>query len=212
MTKALSILGTGNMAAGLAKLFSDKGISVVLGSRNPSEATAKASSMGSNAKAASLEEAVRAAQVIILAVPYSSVKEVLDRCGSLAGKILIDITNPLSPDYKELTIGFSTSAAEEIQKQAAGARVVKAFNTIFAQMLPASTRAGKSPVQVFVAGDDVEAKMVVSGLVELTGFKAVDAGALTNARYLEPVAEMTIHFGFMLGWGTGIAPAWQVFS
>lgn len=89
------------------------------------------------------------------------------------------------------------------------ARVVKAWNTIFAELLPAEARAGRSaPVQVFVAGDDEEAKRKVSDLLEATGFQPVESGPLVNARYLEPVGEINIHFGFFLGWGTSAAPAW----
>lgn len=209
MDKAISILGTGNMAKGLAKLFSDAGVAVVMGSRNPTQTAAAAAAIGKNVRTADLREAVGASKIVVLAVPYSAVKDVIASCGPLAGKVLIDISNPITPDYKELTVGFSTSAAEEIQKQVTGAHVVKAFNTIFAQLLPTAARAGSVPVQVFLAGDDATAKSAVSDLVQLTGFAAIDAGALKNSRYLEPIGEMNIHFGFMLGWGTATAPMWQ---
>lgn len=84
---------------------------------------------------------------------------------------------------------------------------MKAFNTIFAQLLPAEAREGRT-VQVFVAGDDEAAKKTVSELVAKGGFEAVESGPLSNARYLEPVGEINIHFGFFLGWGTSAAPAW----
>jgi predicted dinucleotide-binding enzyme len=84
---------------------------------------------------------------------------------------------------------------------------VKAFNTIFAQLLPAEARRGRT-VQVFVAGDDEAAKKAVAGIVRKGGFEPVEAGPLSNARYLEPVGEINIHFGFFLGWGTSAAPAW----
>ena len=107
-----------------------------------------------------------------------------------------------------LLIGHTTSAAEEIQKLAPRAEVVKAFNTIFAQLLPAEAREGRAPVQVFVAADDGAAKAAVSDIVAKGGFEPIDAGSLANARFLEPVGEMNIHFGFFLGWGTTAAPAW----
>jgi predicted dinucleotide-binding enzyme len=135
--------------------------------------------------------------------------EGLKDAGGLSGKIVIDISNPITPDYKALTIGHTTSAAEEIQKLVPGGTVIKAWNTIFAELLPAEAREGRSrPVQVFVAGDDEAAKKKVSDLVAATGFQPVDSGALINCRYLEPVGEINIHFGFFLGWGTSVAPAW----
>ena len=103
--------------------------------------------------------------------------------GDVTGKTIVDISNPVTPDYSGLALGFRTSAAEEIQKAGPTAKVVKAFNTIFAQVLGAA--------------------------IESAGFEAVDAGPLANARYLEPVAWLNIYFGYMAGRGTNIAPAWQ---
>jgi 8-hydroxy-5-deazaflavin:NADPH oxidoreductase len=105
-----------------------------------------------------------------------------------------------------LALGFSTSAAEEIQKAVPAAKVVKAFNTIFSQVLsaaPDDTRA-----QVLYAGDDADAKAAVRALIESTGFEAVDAGPLANSRLLEPLGMLTIYFGYGAGRGTGIAPTW----
>jgi predicted dinucleotide-binding enzyme len=123
------------------------------------------------------------------------------------GKVLVDISNPITPDYKALTVGHTTSAAEEIQKLAPQANVVEAYNTIFAELLPADARKGRA-VQVFVAGDDEAAKKVVSDMVTKGDFEAVESGPLSNCRYLEPVGEINIHFGFFLDWGTSAAPAW----
>ena len=125
----------------------------------------------------------------------------------MAGKVLVDISNPISADYKTLVIGHTTSAAEEIQALAPEAIVVKAFNTIFAQLLPAEARQGKT-LQVFVASDDEAAKGQVSGLAQSVGFEAVNAGSLSNSRFIEPIGEMNIHFGYFLGKGPVVAPAW----
>ena len=97
--------------------------------------------------------------------------------------------------------------AEEIQPLAPTAKVVKAFNTIFAPLLSAETRKTKT-LQVFVAGDDVGAKEEVSQLAKAIGFEPVDAGPLSNSRFIEPIGEMNIQFGFFLGKGTVVAPAW----
>ena len=120
-----------------------------------------------------------------------------------------DISNPLTSDYMGLTIGHSTSAAEEIAKAVPGAHVVKAFNTVFAQVLQEGPEfADGNVVPVFYAGDDPAAKNQVKELIESTGFAAVDAGPLRNARYLEPLAGLNIYFGYGAGQGTAIAPAW----
>jgi 8-hydroxy-5-deazaflavin:NADPH oxidoreductase len=106
-----------------------------------------------------------------------------------------------------LTVGFDSSAAEEIQKAVPGARVVKAFNTVFAQVLGGD--GASQNVQVFYAGDDDGAKQTVRTLIESAGFEAVDAGPLTNARYLEPMGMFNIYLGYMAGRGTSVAPRWD---
>ncbi|MDF3930548.1 NADPH-dependent F420 reductase [Pseudomonas putida] len=134
----------------------------------------------------------------------------VEAAGGLADKIVINISNPISADYKELVIGHSTSAAEELQKLAPKAKVVKAFNTVFARLLSPEAQAGQ-PLQIFVAADDGVAKKQVSSLVESAGFQAVDSGPLSNSRYIEPVGEINIHFGYFLAKGPNVAPAWVTF-
>lgn len=203
----IAIIGTGKMGGGLARLYASKGVKVAIGSRDPAEAAKLAKEIGSGAEGGGIAAATKLADVVILAVPYPAAAEAIREAGGFAGKILIDISNPITPDFKALTVGHTTSAAEEIQQAAPQARVVKAFNTIFAQLLPTEARKGRA-VQVFVAGDDEAAKKVVSELVTKGDFEPVESGALSNSRYLEPVGEINIHFGFFLGWGTSAAPAW----
>jgi predicted dinucleotide-binding enzyme len=176
-----------------------------------SKATALAEEIGFDVQGGGTAEVVKLADVVILATPYSAAPEALRQAGDLSGKVLIDISNPITPDFKALTVGHNTSAAEEIQKIVPQARVVKAFNTVFAELLPLDARKGRAaPVQIFIAGDDDAAKQTVADIVSNAGFEPVEAGLLSNARYLEPVGEMNIHFGFFLGWGTTAAPAWIV--
>jgi NADPH-dependent F420 reductase len=203
----IAIIGTGKMGGGLARLYASKGVKVAIGSRDPAEAAKLAKEIGAGAEGGGIAAATKLADVVILAVPYPAAAEAIREAGGFAGKILIDISNPITPDFKALTVGHTTSAAEEIQKAAPQAKVVKAFNTIFAQLLPSEARQGRA-VQVFVAGDDEAAKKVVSDLVAKGEFEPVESGALSNSRYLEPVGEINIHFGFFLGWGTSAAPAW----
>ena len=204
----IAIIGSGNMGSGLARLFAAKGQEVVLADADVAVATRQAAEIGTNVQGAEIGAAVVDADIVILAIPYAAAPAVLKAAGSLSGKILVDITNPITPDYMALTIGHTTSAAEEIAKLAPEAQVVKAFNTVFWQALPFAVRQGKAAVQVLMAGDDAEAKATMAALINTLDFEAVDAGPLINARYIEPVGELNIQFGYALGWGTKISPAW----
>lgn len=203
----VAIIGTGKMGSGFARLLASKGVQVVIGGRDPAEAAKFAQEIG-GAQGGGVAAAAKLADVVILAVTYPQIGDAIRDAEGLAGKVIVDISNPNTDDFKGLLVGHTTSAAEEIQKLAPEAKVVKAFNTIFAQLLPAEAREGRDPVQVFVAADDEAAKKTVSDLVAKAGFQAVESGPLSNARFLEPVGEMNIWFGFFLGWGTSAAPAW----
>lgn len=185
-----AILGLGNMGKGLAKRLEGK-TELILASRSGGT---------------SYEDAVRKADVVVLALPF---KAALQAAGSLdlSGKIVVDISNPITADYSGLTIGHTTSAAEEIAKVATGARVVKAFNTIFASLfdIPASATAD---VPVFIAGDDEAAVSAVADLAQKAGFAVEKVGGLDSARLVEPVGMLNIRLGYGLGRGTAIAPTW----
>ncbi|GES53367.1 hypothetical protein FBZ99_11186 [Rhizobium sp. ERR 1071] len=203
----IAVIGTGNMGAGLARLLTQAGSDVVIGHRDPAKAAAFAAELGAGVEAGGVAAAIKLADIVILALPYSVIAETLKEAGNLKGKVLIDISNPVTADFSGLVVGHSSSAAEEIQALAPEATVVKAFNTIFAPLLPAEGRNGKV-LQVLIAGDDEKAKRAVSSLVKSIGFEPVDAGPLRNARFIEPIGEMNIHFGFFLGKGPTVAPAW----
>lgn len=203
----IAVIGTGNMGSGLASIFAQAKHEVAIGSRDMAKAAALAAKIGHGAVGGDIEAAVKMADIVILATPFPFAAETLKVAGNLSNKIIIDISNPITPDFQALTIGHTTSAAEEIQKLIPEAKVVKAFNTIFAQLLPSEAREGKT-LQVFVASDDVEAKTEVSTLAQSLGFDAVDAGPLSNSRFIEPIGEMNIHFGYFLGWGPISAPMW----
>jgi len=195
------------MGAGFARLLSAASHVVTIGTRDPAKADLMAVDIGDGVVGGSIEAAVELAEIIVLAVPFSAAAESLKAAGDLTSKIVVDISNPVTADFKDLAIGHTTSAAEEIQKFVPGATVVKAFNTIFAGLLPKDTRKTQT-LQVFVASDSAVAKAIVSDLATSIGFQAVDAGPLTNARFLEPIGEMNIHFGYFLGQGPTTAPAW----
>lgn len=205
----IAVIGTGNMGGGLARALVKAGYAVTIASRHPANAERLAGELGSKATAANDPRSAAAnAEVVFLAVPFDEAAAVARSLGDTGAKILVDISNPLAADYMSLTIGHSTSAAEEIAAAVPNARLVKAFNTILAQVLAEGGDFGDRKAQVLVAGDDDAAKATVSRIAEVIGFEAMDAGALSNARYLEPVAEQGIQFAYGLGHGVQIAPVW----
>jgi NADPH-dependent F420 reductase len=205
----IAIIGTGNMAKGLAGVFSKAGYSVTLGSRDAAKASEAARELGDTVSGTDIASAAGNAEIVVLAVPFDAVSDVITAAGGLGGKTVIDITNPLTADYAGLTIGHSTSASEEIQKLAPKAKVVKAFNTIFASVLQAGGKVGDKPATVFIAGDEQSAIDAVEAVVAKSGFIPIQVGGLSIARYLEPIAGLNIQLGYMRGLGTDIAPAWQ---
>ena len=202
----IGIIGAGNMGSAFATRLAAAGHDVTITATDFAHAQRAATTAGANARAVRPDEIARDADLLILAVPYAAAADALRGAGDVAGKAVVDISNPVTPDYSALSLGFSTSAAEEIQKVVPTARVVKAFNTIFAQVLGAAP--GGTRAQVFYAGDDADAKAAVRALIESASFEAVDAGPLANARQLEPLGFLNIYFGYGAGRGTGIAPAW----
>lgn len=204
----VTVIGSGNMGSSFVKQLSRAGHQVRVTAVDADKAAALASQYpGVSAVPAAL--AAADSEVVIVATSYGEAVNALQSVGDLSGKIVIDITNPLSADYMSLTIGHSTSAAEEIAKAIPEASVVKAFNTVFAQVLGEGADFGSGrKVTVFYAGDSERGKQTVKALAESFGFEAVDAGSLRNARYLEPLAGLNIYFGYGAGHGTGIAPSW----
>ena len=184
----IGIIGKGNVGSAIAAGLSRKGHEVKFGHRDPKEPVAEAAKWG---------------EVIILAVPHSSAADTAREVGSAAdGKTVIDVSNAVT-DNMELAIGFTTSAAEEIQKKLPKAHVVKAFNTVFAQNQSVG-RISNEQLTLFVAGDDAKAKQTVMQLGADIGFDPVDVGSLKAARYLEPMGMLMINLGYGLGMGTKI--------
>ena len=198
-----AILGLGNMGKGLAKRLAGK-TDLVLGVSNQATAAEFAQSVG--ASVTDYKSAVLAADTVILALPYGVALELVKTL-PLNGKTIIDISNPVKADFSGLSIGHTTSAAEEIQAAVPGAKVVKGFNTIFASVFDAPA-ASTASVPVFLAGNDAAAVNAVAELVKAAGFAVEKFGGLDGARLVEPVCMLNIRFGYGLGQGTGIAPAW----
>lgn len=202
------VIGAGNMGSAFVQQLHAAGHAVSVTARNGDKAAALAAQYpGVDAVAA--PGAAANAEVVILATGYADAVDALKGLGDLSGKVVVDITNPLTPDYMGLTLGHSTSAAEEIAKALPGAQIVKAFNTLFAQVLAGGADLGNGQTaSVFVASDSASAKARVTELAQSMGFATVDAGSLKNARYLEPLAGFNIYLGYGAGLGTSIAPTW----
>jgi len=184
----IAIVGNGNIGSGLASVLGKTSHDVTLVGHGDD-----------------LGAAVGPAEVVILATPYGAAAGIA-ASADFAGKTVVDVSNPVNADFSGLQVGHDTSAAEEIARAMPGAKVVKAFNTIFAQHYGTGLKIGGKPLQTFVASDDEAARTTVKGLAAEIGLEPVDAGPLKNARYLEPLGFLNIQFGYALGRGTEIAP------
>jgi predicted dinucleotide-binding enzyme len=204
----ITVIGAGNMGSAFVKQLVHAGHQVSVTARDSAKAAQLAAAYP-GAKAVQVAGAASDADAIVLATGYADAQQALRAVGDLDGKVVVDITNPLTADYMGLTVGHSTSAAEEIAKAVPGAEVVKAFNTVFAQVLAEGADFGNGrKASVFIAGDSERAKQTAAAIAESIGFAVVDAGGLKNARYLEPLAGLNIYLGYGAGLGTGIAPTW----
>ncbi len=191
----VAILGTGSVGKSLYSGFSNSDCDVRFGSRNPDK-------FGVTGKAVSQEEAVEWGDIVVMAVPYHAVAETINGIGKdvFKGKIVVDVTNALNEKW-ELAIGFTTSAAEELAKQLPEAKVIKAFNYVFAENMNSGIVGGEK-LTLFVAGDDAAAKKKIMELGRNIGFDPIDAGTLKSARYLEPLAMLNITLGYGQKMGT----------
>ena len=187
MKPNIAIIGNGNVGGALKKGL-ERGKYEVKSVGNDPAQSAKLAEWG---------------DIIILAVPYPALDDVVKTIGNNAsGKILVDATNALTPEYN-LALGFTTSGAEELQKKVQSAKVVKAFNTVFAQHM-SNGKTKDTQLTVFAASDDNSAKEKVLTLAKDIGFDAVDGGSLKNARWLEALGYFNIQLGYTLGMGTQI--------
>ena len=204
----ITILGSGNMASAFAKQLTAAGHQVRVTGRNAAK-VAELAGQYPGVQRTESRAAAQDADAVIVATPYEGAVDALRSLGDLSGKVVIDITNPLTPDYMSLTIGHDTSAAEQIAQAIPGTQVVKGFNTLFAQVLAAGADFGNSrKASVFLASDSERAKQTAKALAESLGFETLEAGPLKNARYLEPLAALNIYFGYGAGMGTTVAPTW----
>lgn len=200
----IAIIGAGNVGMALGQALTQRGETVVFGVPDPQKYATAVEGLGDRARLASTAEAIAASDLVILAVPHPATSGIAQSVPDWQGRVLVDATNPLAPGLAGLTLGTTTSGAEELARQARGARVVKAFNSTGAENMADAGYADGVPMMP-VCGDDAQARERVMALATLIGFEAVDMGPLMAARYLEPLAMAWIHLAFRQGLGRRFA-------
>lgn len=188
----ISIIGAGGMAVAIGGLAVRAGHTVEVMSRDAASTRALAGKIGAGVTTGTFG-ATPVGDIVILAVPYSAVFDVVKQYGeALAGKVLVDITNPVASDHSRFVTPGDSFGAQEIAKAApADAKVVKAFNTHFSHVLAAGSVEGH-PLDVFIAGDETQAKARVSAFIESLGLRPMDAGLLPMARTLEHACLLSL--------------------
>ena len=187
----IAIIGTGNVGRALGTSFAGAGHQVVLSGHEAAKTAEVASAIGALA-AGSAADAVGAADIVVIAVPYTAVPSVAAEIAPfVAGKVVIDATNTLKPDYSGLATGDGPSGAELLAAVLPGARVVKAFNTLFAAN-QGNPRALGTTLDAIYATDDAEAHATFAALASSIGFRPVSVGPLAAARELEAMAWLNI--------------------
>ena len=200
----IGIIGAGDVGGTLGKIWRQRNHEVMFGVRNlQSQNVRRLAQMDKSLRFGDINEAVAFGNVILFAIPWTSVEETVRKSGNLSGKIVIDPTNPLTPDLKQLALE-GTSVAERIADLAKGAKVVKAFNTIGAKTLD-NLIFGSDRADLFICGDDIPSKRVVGELATDIGFDVVDVGSLANARMLENLALLWIELALRQELGPNIA-------
>ena len=185
MEQKIGIIGSGNVGSALQRGLSKAGCDVQVSRRD------------------NVAEVAAEADIVILAVPFGAIDDVVRKLGdTVDDKIVVDVTNALTKEGS-LAIGFTTSGAEELQRKLPHARVVKAFNTVFAQHMDTGTVGGER-LTMFAASDDDDARKTVLSLARSIGFDAVSAGPLENARQLEDLGFFNIKLGYGLGNGQNV--------
>jgi NADPH-dependent F420 reductase len=200
----IAIIGAGNVGRALATTFARAGHAVVVTSRDPEHAGSVATATGATA-VASTTEAVDRAEIVVLAVPFSSVPAIAEEIADVvAGKVVVDATNRMSAGADGPEIDTSTSNAEELATMLPRANVIKAFNTLFASNQDDPITDGVR-LDGYVAGDDLASKTQVLELVRSIGLEPVDVGPLARARQLEGLAFLNITMNIVNGgaWQSG---------
>jgi 8-hydroxy-5-deazaflavin:NADPH oxidoreductase len=198
----IGIVGAGNVGTKLAALMVHAGHEVTLGARDVSKVKTK-----TPYRVSQIDKAISSVDIVILAIPYSACADALPPLASeLIGKIVVDATNPLKPDWSPLLLGEQNSAGEEIARLLPKSHVVKAFNTVFADVMQVDrVKRNSMSATAFICGDSAEAVNKVAGLARDIGFAPIVTGPLQNSRYLEAMAHLNIAIAVGQGGGTNAA-------
>jgi 8-hydroxy-5-deazaflavin:NADPH oxidoreductase len=187
----VAIVGTGNVGSALARTLSSAGHDVILTATTSSEAEALAKEVGGQSLGSNVE-AIRAAGIVILAVPYEAIASIVEEAGDdLDDKIIVDVTNRFGGEEPGAVVDGSSNA-EQVAAMAPSARVVKAFNTVLASR-QADPQVNDMRVDNFVAGSDADGKATVIELIRSIGMRPIDAGPLSSARILEAMGALNIY-------------------
>jgi len=194
----IAVIGTGNVGAALGPEFAAQGHTIVYGSRNPSEQKVKdlVAKTGHGATAATQLDAVKGAEIVVIAVPGTAAEEVVKSLGDLSGKIILDPTNRVKRNSPDGNLDYDKPAnadsnAQLIQALQPNAKVVKAFNTLNVRQMTDPETAG-GPITIPIAGDDAQAKATIAQLVKGMGLEVVDLGPL---RYANALEQMLVIWG-----------------
>jgi len=202
----IGVIGAGNVGGTLGTRWAASGHEVLFGVRDAADPKVCELVARSSAptRAASVAEVAAFGDVVVLAIPWGSAESALRAAGDLRGKTVLDCTNPLTGDASGLAVGLTTSGAEQIARWARPANVVKVFNTTgFDNMV--DPRYAEGAAIMLYCGDDADSKAIAAQLAGGLGFDPVDAGPLTQARLLEPLALLWISLAYRQGLGRNIA-------
>jgi predicted dinucleotide-binding enzyme len=195
----IGILGSGLMGGKLGTIFARAGHQVVFSyARSERKLKKLAREAGKTARAGTPAEAARDSDVLLLAVHWSRVDDVLKQAGSVAGKVVVSCSLPMNSDDTGLVIAHTSSGAEALARKVPKARVVSAFNTVPSEVLFrvfAARRRARKPGLVY-CGDDSKSKSIAADLIRDVGFDPVDAGSLRIARYTEPFALLVAQLAY----------------
>jgi hypothetical protein len=208
MTKdpVIAIVGAGNVGGALGERLGKAGYEVRFGTKEPADANDALARAGANAKAFGVREAIAGADVVFVALPATAAVDALRAAGDLAGKIVVDCTNPVAraasgPPGPAIAPPDEGSVTAALAKALPEARVLKGWNTFGAEIHADPRLAHGEAADVLLAGDDADAKTIVSAIATKAGFVSVDAGPLRNAALLESFAVVWIHLAMAGGRG-----------
>ena len=200
----IAVIGSGGMGSAIARSWSELGHSVVIGTRTPDSkrVTSLVRKIGHGVVAASLNNSIEEADVIVLAVPWIAAKQSIVCLGDLKGRVIIDVTNPFLEGLN-LEIGHVDSGGEQISRWSSGAHVVKALNIVDARLIGV-TSGDDRKITIPICGDDQNSKRLAIDLISHLGFDVIDAGKLKMSRLLEPLSLLMIKLSMRKEFGSEI--------